>query len=206
MNILKITISTVLLAMIAGCSGSGPMKAYDEATVTDKNQLAIIYLPPDLEVEEVNGIKQDTPFIETGFNEVHVLPGKHNIVLAYERFWGDAASGHLVSSKPVTLTLDVNAGQKYVIKFKVPKDQWDATLLVSNFRPWVETKSGQKIATKSTIGKVINASTDKTSGSSSGLSAEEIVARQKPLEKLKFWWKLADKDDRKAFQKWLKEQ
>lgn len=202
----KRVISLLLITIIAGCSSSGPMKAYDEAAVTDKSQLAIIYIPPDLEVESVDGVEQDTPFIETGFNEVHVLPGKHDIELTYERFWGGASSGYLISSNPVTITMKAEAGKKYIVKFHAPKDQWQAEMLISNLKPWVESKSGQKIATKTVKGKAPNISAAKAKASSSPLSAEEIVARQKPLEKLKFWWKLAEKKDRKAFQKWVKEQ
>jgi len=202
----KIIIFLASIAMLISCSASGPIKAYDEGAVKDKNQLAIIYVPPELEVEDVDGVAKNTPFIESGYNEIHLLPGQHDVTVSYERFWGDAASGNMVSSKPVTLSLQVEAGLEYVIKIKTPQDQWQAEQLATNFKPWIESKSGQKLAIKRKKYKVSQTPVEAKSTTGTGLSAEEIVARQNPLEKLKFWWKLAEKKDRQAFQSWVKAQ
>lgn len=39
-------------------------------------------------------------------------------------------------------------------------------------------------------------------GAASALIAEQIIAQQNALDRLKFWWKMADQKQRKAFQAW----
>lgn len=88
------------------------------------------------------------------------------------------------------------------MKFPEATDIWQASKLAKNFKPWIEDKKGGKVSAV----RIAPGMGGIPMGSDGApLSAEEIVARQKPLEKLQFWWKLADKKDRKAFQRWIDE-
>lgn len=202
MKVLMITKWFAFVAVLGliGCStASGPIKGYDGKGNIPLEQLARVYFPPAINVVEVNGIEKDTPFIVDGMNELHLTPGTHEVTLEYEMRWGSEVSGSLVQSDEVTLRVDVQAGDELVIKFPAVNDIWEATTMAKKFNPWLENKKGGRVSSRKVKHNVLNKG-------NSNLSAEEVVARQNPLKKLQFWWKLADKKDREAFQKWVRER
>ena len=216
----------ILLLGVACSTASGPIRTFEPAGVNNAQPISRIYLPPDIEVLAIDGIEVKTPFIIDGFNEVQLLPGQHKVAVAYEKLWGDATSSAMVKSQAAILELEVTQQQDYFLKFPIPTDVSEAEALSKNFRPWLETSdrkhavqtkmnvsetsmigrlSGSSQASVATGGGVVNLTRqDKLSPGNSTMSAEEIVARQNPLDRLKFWWKLADKKDKTAFQHWLK--
>lgn len=202
MKYIKMGVWGFLFSVLGACStASGPIKAYDESAGIDPGRLARIYLPPEIDLLEVDGVEKDSPFIEQGLNEIQLLPGKHEITIKYQKYWGSEVSGSMVSSDPVTFHLDIGASESYTLKFPVVKDIWGATSMAAKFKPWLEDKKGTRLAVKQVKSGVISLRSPATAT----MSAEEIVSRQKPLEKLQFWWKLADKKDRKAFRRWIVE-
>ena len=216
-----------VLLMTAACSTvpAGPIRTFEPEDVKDPEQISRIYLPPEIEILAFDGSPVETPYVAEGFNELQLLPGKHKIAVFYKKLWGDPASGYIVKSEAAILELKVTKQQDYYLKFEEPENMAEAEALKSNFRPWIETAGQKRVAkTKRTVdtsfmayvsgssnaaiatgGGVMNLTRpDDMSSGNATLSAEEIVARQNPVERLKFWWKLADKQDKLAFQKWVK--
>jgi len=198
MQFIKSILFMCVLTALAACVAQGPIKAYDETSTVDKARLSIIYLPPEIEIVEADGKEYDTPFIETGYNEIHMLPGKHNIAVKYSRFWGDASSGGVVSSKPVVYSFETMANTKYFMKFNKPQDQWSAQVMVRRFSPWIEQEGGKQLKTE----KTMTAHNLLTTGKSA-TTAKQFVAGKNPFEMLKFWWENANYAEKQEFKKWL---
>ena len=216
-----------ILLLLGACSStaSGPIRTFDPEDVKDPASIGRVYLPREIEVMAVDGFEIKTPYIPEGFNELQLLPGKHKIAVFYKELWGDPASGYIIKSEAAVLELEVAKAQEYYLKFVEPANMEEAEAMKSNFRPWIETSTQQRVAkTKRTVdtsfmsyvtgssgsvnatgGGVINLTRpDEPAPGTSALSAEEVIARQKPIDRLKFWWKLADKEDKLEFEKWVK--
>jgi len=200
MRLIKVILYIYIFTVLGACSAQGPIKAYDEKTVIDRSGFSILYLPPEIEIIEADGIQLDTPYIETGYNEVHIPPGEHQVAVKYAKYWGDASSGSLVASKPVIFRFKLKEKSKYYMKYKKPEDQWGAQHMVSRFSPWVEEASGSKLKTTvSHFGMQSLTSTNNTAG------AKQAVTAKQPLERLKFWWENANYKEKEAFRNWLEE-
>lgn len=190
-----------LIAVLAGCgASSGPIKLYDESEIQNTSNIAIIYLPPEIELIEADGQELDTPYIETGYNEVHLLPGKHVLAVKYVKFWGDEISGSMVRSGPVLFNIQIKGRERLYMNFDRPKDHWSAQGMAKRFQPWLEDKAGKKRDIKGS--QFYSGSLtlpNSAAGSNKAMSAKE------PLSELKFWWDKASYDEKEAFKKWLDE-
>lgn len=199
MQLLKSVFFVFIVAFVAGCSAAkGPIKAYDTNAAIDKESLSAIFLPPEIELLEVNGSQMETPFIETGYNEIHIPPGKHQLAVKYSAYWGDAVSGSMVKSDPVVMELNIAPKSTYYLKYKQPKDQWEALQIAGTFLPWIEDASGKKIKVIDNMsgGGMLTSSVRSASG-------QNAMPGHAPLENLKFWWKKASYKDKKEFETWM---
>ena len=201
MRIIKIISVLLFMTGLAGCGASGPIKVYDEKTMTDLSKISVLYLPPEVELVEANGEEYDTPYIETGYNEVHLSPGQHALALKYVKYWGDGVSGSMVVSSPVMFNVKTKGNEKFYLKFKKPKDAWDAQTLAKRFSPWIETADSKR--------EKIKGSQFFSGSVSSGKGATAPNGRVKlmnPLKELKFWWEKATYKEKEAFKQWLEEE
>lgn len=195
---IKLIFQLFLLFTLSACAAEGPIKAYDEKAVTDTVSLSFLYLPPEIELIEVDGKSFDTPLITAGYNEVHLLPGRHQIAVKYLKFWGDATAGSLVASKPVIFDLNVQAKAKYYLKYDQPKDELAAQSMVQKFSPWLADQHGVKVQ----VASGQHGTKTLTSGNNAG-SASNAPTGDIPLEQLKYWWKSASFKEKKAFESWM---
>ncbi|MDH5446882.1 MAG: DUF2057 domain-containing protein [Gammaproteobacteria bacterium] len=187
------------LLAISACFGtSGPIKAYDTATVQGTPKISILYLPPAIELLEIDGVEYESPYIETGFNEVHLLPGKHVVTIKYVKYWGDGTAGSMISSKPILFKLETKGGEKLTVNYTRPKDQWSAQIMVNRFKPWIENNDNKKSNIK---GSQFYSGSLALTGRSSGV--EGGVKTREPLSELKFWWDKATYAEKEEFKKWL---
>lgn len=67
-------------------------------------------------------------------------------------------------------------------------------------KPVTDSNTAQKNNTKMTSPTTLKLTAKPDD--SSALIAEQIIAQQNALDRLKFWWKMADENQRKAFQAW----
>lgn len=201
MNFFKILFPGLLLSALAGCTvASGPIKAYPSDAAVDPTQLSILYLPPEVELLEADGMETATPYITSGYNEVHLLPGRHQLAVKYVEFWGDADSGSMVKSAPVIFSLVTVPKAKYYLKYKKPGDQWEAQAMAGKFSPWLEDEQGARYNIK----QIRYGTKALTSGSPSMTTAAAPYADGgSPLDKLKYWWKQAGYKEKKAFEQWM---
>ena len=197
MKYMKFLLGAFILTL-QGCGTGGPIIGYDESSSVNKESLSIIYLPPEIDMLEIDGTKKDSPFIESGYNEVHVTPGQHQIAVRYMKFWGDNTSGNIIKSKPVVLSLHISPKSKYYVKYKIPEDGWQAVELSNKFSPWVEDASGSKLTD---VRKLVGGSMLTSSAEMNKPS--HLPKGTSPLENLKYWWKQAGYNDKKLFEKWM---
>lgn len=188
--------------LLTGCGATtGPIKAYDEGTQADTGNIGILYLPAEIELLEIDGKEVSSPYIQTGYNEVHFLPGKHALAVKYVQYWGDQISGGMVRSDPVIFKFEIKDKEQYYLRFEKPKDQWEALKIAKRFNPWLEARNapGKTVKSEQMFDKSL------TSSNFANLSDNQKAATR-PLNELKFWWTKASHDEKQEFQKWLKEE
>jgi len=215
-----------------------PVQVYEGAQKPDSEIVKLI-VPYELKVEQLDGSSLDTPYVPGGQYQLHLLPGDHQIMVFYEEYWGDAASGAMEISDFFNFKLTTTAGSRYVFKHTGPTDLLYADsgepaskikiwvkqqgteqetqaagriaggLLASTPRPVdvkegvIETTDKPPVATNTTSApSTVEASAPTNNDAASIVQAEQIVSQQDALERLKFWWKMADDKQRKTFQAW----
>lgn len=217
MSFLSRLLSISLLLLAAGCAGmDGPVRTYDGPPRAE-DEVAIISAPPTLEIIRVDGRKIKLPFTE-GAYDVHLLPGKHRIRSAYRELWGDATNSLFVRSDDVIFDVEVSAGQRLRLDFPPPRDLAAAQGFADDPRIWLEDAgTGERIepidivAHGGLLGMMTGGEPEApaappASAPDSTAAAESALLEQDALERLKFWWKLAEKDERAAFEQWVSDQ
>ncbi len=200
MYFIKVIFQVLIVLILGACAAQGPIKVYDERTKPDLSNINIIYLPPEIELLEADGMVFETPYIETGFNEVHLLPGHHEIALKYAKFWGDPSSGRMITTKPVVFSIDLTNKSKYFVRYDKPEDIWGAQALIQKFSPWIEDDKGVKLKVSAT-----QLGTASLTNINKSVTARQFVEGNNSLEKLKFWWKNSTGGEKAAFKKWIED-
>ncbi len=218
----RLYVVVIGVLFLSACSStSGPVRLYEGTPKQDSNIVKLI-VPAALDILEIdNKAFKDSPYIIDGQYQLDLLPGVHNFKVRYSQIWGSDALGMMVSSGVFYFTLDTSAGSVYNFKHNGPEDLLDAEFdnLVGDIEIWLEEhKDGQqKIARKIEAVGVYTYSNLQSSflgegGVVSKRTAAKGVDRQVPVadqvqqkanEQLEFWWKIADAQQRKAFQAWL---
>lgn len=66
--------------------------------------------------------------------------------------------------------------------------------------------SDVRLGTVQTMPAAVPANQNSSQSETSALTAEQIISRQNAVDRLKFWWKLADEKQRKDFKAWIENQ
>ena len=221
-------VSTVLLcAAVLGagaCSShTGPVQVYDGPKLPSQEVVKLIALS-SLEVLAVDEKEIDLPYFSGKHYEMELLPGSRKLKVIYRETWGTPdSSSVLVVSDASLFQWNAKAGAAYLLKHDGPAD----TEQVDDFRklpniwlvdpetgrriePYAREKYGAPVVRmfrKSALSDTASAADARKQPSAgtmgSALQAEDIVMQQDALKRLKFWWKMADERDRKAFREWM---
>lgn len=181
-----------------GCSAKGPVTFFPNA-VNGVGGLARVVVPAPITVLSIDGTDVKAPSKETGTYELHMEPGHHLIAFKYKLWWGTTISGYMVESKTVGVDAQFEDGKVYELTYKELRDEIEASNYRSNFKATlIEPTSGLKVESYPVgdLGRMLAAKN--ISRTTSATPAEDRV------KQLKYWWHLADENERKEFTGWMK--
>ncbi|MEJ2392680.1 MAG: DUF2057 family protein [Gammaproteobacteria bacterium] len=207
-----------LSASLMACSATGPVRFYS-GPQKPKNELAIITVPAALTVDSIDGKPVDAPSKESGTYEVQLEPGFHLIDFRYVLYWGSLDSGMLVKSKPTGVDTVFKAGHHYTIRYKKPEDASQAQDFLTDFNAQLvdldtgETHDSYVVSdVNAALAKARATHETQKPANSHAASAETQTAMPdaktattgNPVKHLKFWWLMANPQQRKQFMDWMK--
>jgi uncharacterized protein YccT (UPF0319 family) len=202
-------------------------------------EVAKVLVPPELEILTVDGEDIEVPFADVSDYELRLLPGPHELVMVYQKLWGNEAQAKLVVSDAVGVQLDAKAASSYQLEYEHPRNVDAAEQSARDFKVWVvDPATGQRTesyfvesygpplnrALRNVFSKgdkpgtqratpvpnpaqaSVTAGATSASGNSNqdpAVAAEQVIAQQDALDRLKFWWKLADDKQKRAFRIWI---
>jgi len=204
----------------------GPVHFYS-GQPRHNSETARLQIPGPITVKKIDGKKVDVPSIDDGFYEIYLLPGIHRIDFKYEQYWGDNISGMLMKSDVVGVETRFFAGMNYELTYPVPNSEEEADEIASQFKAkLLEKKTGRQVASRSTAEldefriktpiiyssgnatqpKVNHAPITKSIGGvtvPTNINADTAV-REDTVKRMKFWWLMANEEERKRFKEWMK--
>ena len=186
-------LAVISLVSLTACQSAGVYHAYEGSPRPD-NETATIIVPVELEILFIDKAKYTKQF---GLNEAKIktLPGPHQFIIGYKDFWEIPGDQHeRVESKPISLTVDAQAGQIYRVAFRKPTNIDEARSFAEKPKiDVIDTKTQASVPaeikyqlyTKSFFTSLFAASTpavttESTQSSSSG-DAQQIGAEKKPI-------------------------
>jgi uncharacterized protein YccT (UPF0319 family) len=202
------------------CAPTGPIRFYP-GPPQPTEKLAIVSVPGPLSVLSIDGQTIKSPSQETGSYDLQLPPGHHLIAFRYDLYWGTTETGMMVKSKPTGVDAVFEAGKTYEIRYKVPRNADEASNYLTDFAATlIDQSTGQQYSSyeirdlnKALAAKKINqgmsASTQianpapVVAGSNPVLNADSAV-KEDPVKRLKFWWLMANAQERKQFTEWMK--
>lgn len=208
----------LLSASLYACSATGPVRFYS-GPPKSKDQLAIITVPAALTVDSIDGKEVDAPSKDSGTYEVQLEPGFHLIDFRYYKYWGDNVTGMMIKSKSTGIDANFKAGHNYSIRYKKPQDFSQAQNFFSDFKAkLVDLDTGKtsdsyvisdlNAALVSARAKHKTVSSQATLATGAGPHTDMPDAKTattgNPVKHLKFWWLMANPQQRKAFMDWMK--
>lgn len=216
----KLYVVAIALLFLNACSStSGPVHLYEGAKQSDSEVVKLI-VPAALDVIELDGKEfKDSPSISEGQYQLELLPGSHALKVVYSQVWGGDALGSMVKSDDFYFMIDAMAGSIYEFKHNGPEELLSAEFdrSINDIKIWLEEqKTGNKIETISVhayngllYGSVAGndgAGTSKAAAKKDVSQAQQKElnqVKQKASKQLEFWWKIANVEQRTAFQRWL---
>lgn len=215
-------ILVLLFILLQGCNSvTGPVHFYSGQALPDTDT-AHLEVPAAITVTSIDGKKVKVPSKEEGFYDIYLLPGLHRIEFKYELVWGDNTSDMLIRSDVVGIETRFYAGKSYELVYRVPSDEDEAyELAVTNeFKAdLLEKDTGRKVASRS-ISKLnqfrlpvdnvpqVPAINPQAKPATGGVTTPKGVdantaSREDAVKRLKFWWLMANEDEKKQFRKWM---
>ena len=225
MKVQHIFLLIIFVFCFQGCSASGPTHFYP-GEKHQPSETARLSVPGPISVTKIDGKEADIPSKEDGFYEIYLLPGLHRIEFKYELYWGDPSSGMIVTSDDVGIETPFRAGKNYVLSYPIPEDEEEAYEMANVFKAKLtEQETGRVVfsralaeldergikttllygnseATKSRDNNtpIVESTAIKPPA---GIDAD-TAAREDTVRRLKFWWLMADEEERIRFKKWMK--
>lgn len=232
MTLHKAEFSILAVLLFAGCSSITTYRTFDQPRTPD--QIAVLWIPINLEPLEVDGHKTGPHFIPVSDRyKIELLPGAHAFVVRYSGLAGGPSSEQeeMINSLPVAIALEAVQGHTYRLAYA----RSDVDLMfagqLTNIAVRVEDITANPALVKQlnsgwqTRNVVIHepirpapaatapkptTSPMPASSAASPLSAQAsastTVGDSAPLEQLKHWWRQADETERGEFLKWTVRQ
>ena len=205
--------------LLMACSPTGPVRFYSGPPLPE-NKLAIVSVPGPITVRSIDGQEVKSPSQETGSYELHLQPGHHLIDFRYDLYWGTNDTGMMVTSKDTGVDAVFEAGKTYEIRYKVPSNADEAKNYLSDFHATLVDRSSGQVYSSYEIqnldavlaAKKMNEPAASTANTSTATQAAPIMptstadaaVKEDPVKRLKFWWLMANANERKQFKEWMK--
>jgi uncharacterized protein YccT (UPF0319 family) len=203
-----------MLIALTGCQSQPTYQAYS-GPAKSAGEEARVLIPRAFNLLNVDGDSYTQPLVGNG-TLVKLLPGSHKIVIKYVDFWAaDPDTDEKITSQPMLLAFDANAGETYKVPAPELKDIKSARQYAENPKVDILNSRNQSVATdikyqlkdKGLIAAFVDSlSPDKPAASPTPSSSSEDGKQTGPaLEMLKYWWQKADAQQQEDFMKWVVE-
>ena len=228
MTLHKTGFSLLAVLLLGGCSSIMTYRTFDQPRSPD--QIAVLWIPINLEPLEVDGQKTGPHFIPVSDRyKIELLPGAHTFVARYSGLAGGPSSEQeeMINSPPVTVALEAAQGHTYRLTYaradidlmfakqltniiiRVEDITANPALVKQLNRGWqtrnviIHEPTGK--ATVATTPKLVTSPTPASSTAAplpAQVSAPTTISDPAVLEQLKHWWRQADAAERGEFLKW----
>jgi uncharacterized protein YccT (UPF0319 family) len=122
---------TVFVAItLSACQGMSVHQAYDGAARPEA-EVATIIIPEAFNILFIDR-KKFGPALYSGNTNITVLPGKHQLIIKYKDFWDLGDGSERIESDPISITMNVAAGNKYQVQFPKLANIEDARAYAKN--------------------------------------------------------------------------
>ncbi len=235
MNLLRRSLcwTSMLVAavILSACSASSRVVKVYEGDTLDKSQVAKLVTSEDIDVVEIDGVKQKDYLLENMSLTYDLLPGEHVVVFKYTGLFSsvrqsddpDAPRAELVESELRQVRFNASAGQTYNFNFKRPESKEAAREFAKSFSAALVTVDGRSVAKDSKYVKptavALSAASAPAvtafplSGSTSAGVATSAPAAQAAvvapvdaglsrLDALKVLWGKSSAEEKKEFLRW----
>ena len=222
MTFVRLVSFLLLFAFLHACAVQDPVQLYS-GPKRPAEETVHLRVPGPITVVKLDGKEVDVPSLENDYYNIYLLPGLHRIDFKYVLFWGDNTSGMVVASDVVAVETRMSAGKTYTLTYHEPATEEEAYEMSQAFKATlVEQGTGRKVAsrtpeelniqgiTTTLITQPMGTSASQPAGQSAnttGITPPGIdagtAAHEDAVKRLKFWWLIANQDERKEFKQWL---
>lgn len=222
LKMLRIFLMVFLFVGLQACFVSGPVHFYSGHRLS-KSETARLSVPGPITVTMIDGKEVDVPSINDGFYEIFLLPGPHRISFMFEQDWGGSLDGFLIKSDVVGVDSQFISGMNYELTYPVPENADEAFDMSAMFKArLVEKETGRHVESRSidelnalkalapvtqnneeTKVKPAPSAVSSSVTVPSDINADSAVAKD-AVKRMKFWWLIANEDERKRFKQWMK--
>ena len=216
--------------ILMGCSVNGPVKFYEGPTRPD-SQIAIVTVPAAITVRSIDGQDVKSPSKESGTYELLLPPGPHLVVFRYYNYWPYGDAGVMVKSQDIGVEAVYEAGKHYVIRYKEPHsfeeakgyftdfhatlvnisngkeyssfDVSDQNSLFARIKNYFDPNGAPKTTSAPATTAVVPTVATTNATATPAMNADAAM-KEDPVKRLKFWWLMANENQRKEFTQWMK--
>jgi len=198
LSIRYILLAFSLLSLVACSNVKGPVIGYD-GPQRPVDEIALVKIPVEIDLDKLDGRKYALPHKQTGNYELHIEQGRHNLIVRFEtdRFEKDGWPEYtemLIKSDYMVLQCEFVKGHTYQIEYNRASDIYEFRQLAFNFDVSMHDENTGAICKSTFLDGTIAPGKKKTSE-----QTEKDV-----IDKLKYWWLLADKSQKAEFNEWYK--
>lgn len=228
MTLHKTGFPILAVLLLAGCSSIMTYRTFDQPRLPD--QIAVLWIPINLEPLEVDGQKTGPHFIPVSDRyKIELLPGAHTFAVRYSGLAGGPSSEQeeMINSPPVTVALEAAQGHAYRLTYaRADIDLMFARQLTNITISVEDITSNPALVKQLNRGwQMRNVIIREPTGKATAATAPKPVASPTPasplpiqasapttdsnsavLEQLKHWWRQADETERGEFLKWTVRQ
>jgi uncharacterized protein YccT (UPF0319 family) len=207
----KIFFWIIMILFLSACQGTGPYQAY-EGPAKASNEIATFIVPAQYNLLSIDGVKYTKTLLKDGAI-VNTLPGSHQFILEYHDFWDLTGESHeKVTSKPISITFNTQAGTQYTInatqletieQAQAFAEKPDINIVDTTTKQTTPAKIKYNLYGRDLFTMLFGA--PKPEPTTSGMeNTHAPVKDNNILETLKIWWEKADENQQKDFRQWLK--
>ncbi len=216
----------ISLIWFQACSVSGPVHSYP-GEKRPASETARLLTPGPITITKIDGKEVDVPSQDDGMYEIFLLPGLHRIEFKYDVYWGDTTSGMVITSDEVGIETPFHAAKTYKLTYPEPDDLEAAFAMAEKFKArLIEQETGRIVLSRSLAElnergvqtslvyskrDVDQANHSQPNNQPLAKSAQikppagidvNTATREDAVKRLKFWWLMANEEERKLFRSW----
>ncbi|WP_020410279.1 DUF2057 family protein [Hahella ganghwensis] len=144
----------MMAVVLSACTASSRVVKTYEGDTLDKSQVAKLVTPEDVDIVEIDGVKQKEYLLESMSLTYDLLPGEHVVVFKYNGLFSkvresddaDAPRAELVQSDLRQARFSASAGQTYTFNFKRPENKAAAEVFAKTFQAVIVNNDGRSVA------------------------------------------------------------